>query len=143
LLRFRTDVVALRPAVVHIMGGTNDVALNTGPETPEEIQGYVKGMVEIAKANGIKVVIASIPPAADFPWHRGLAPGPKISALNAWLKDYAARQHVVYADYWPAIATPEGAMKAEYSKDGVHPNAEGFAAMAPIAQAAITKAMGR
>ncbi|GAA0316098.1 SGNH/GDSL hydrolase family protein [Sphingomonas oligophenolica] len=143
LLRFRSDVVALKPAVVHIMGGTNDVALNTGPETPEEIEGYVAGMVEIAKANGIRVVIASIPPAADFPWHPGLAPGPKISALNAWLKEYAAKQHVVYADYWPAIATPEGAMKPEYSKDGVHPNADGYAAMAPIAEAAIAKAMRR
>ena len=143
LLRFRSDVVALKPAVVHIMGGTNDVAQNTGPETPEEIQGYVAGMVDIAKANGVKVVIASIPPAADFLWHRGLDPAPKIRALNVWLKDYAAKKHVVYADYWPAIATPEGAMKPEYSKDGVHPNAEGFAAMAPIAQAAIAKAMGR
>src|SRR5437868_1120283 len=89
LVRFRSDVLALKPAVVHIMGGTNDVAQNTGPETPEEIEGYVAGMVEIARANGIKVVIASIPPAADFLWHRGLDPAPKIRALNAWLKDYA------------------------------------------------------
>jgi lysophospholipase L1-like esterase len=143
LVRFRSDVIALKPAVVHIMGGTNDVAQNTGPETAEEIEGYVTGMVEIAQANHIKVIIASIPPAADFPWHPGLAPGPKIQALNVWLKDYAAKKHLVYADYWPAIATPEGAMKPEYSKDGVHPNADGYAAMAPIAQAAIAKAMGQ
>ena len=143
LVRFRSDVVALKPAVVHIMGGTNDVAQNTGPETAEEIKGYVAGMVEIAQANGIKVIIASIPPAADFPWRPGMAPGPKIQALNVWLKAYAARKHLVYADYWPAIATPEGAMKPEYSKDGVHPNAAGYAAMAPIAQAAIAKALRR
>jgi lysophospholipase L1-like esterase len=143
LVRFRSDVIALKPAVVHIMGGTNDVAQNTGPETAEEVEGYVAGMVEIAQANHIKVIIASIPPAADFPWRPGLAPGPKIQALNVWLKAYAAQKHLVYADYWPAIATPEGAMKPEYSKDGVHPNAEGYAAMAPIAEAAIAKAMGR
>ena len=143
LVRFRSDVVALKPAIVHIMGGTNDVAQNTGPETAEEIEGYVADMVEIAQANGIKVIIASIPPAADFPWRPGMAPGPKIQALNVWLKAYAARKHLVYADYWPAIATPEGAMKPEYSKDGVHPNAAGYAAMAPIAQAAIAKALRR
>jgi lysophospholipase L1-like esterase len=141
LVRFRSDVIALKPAVVHIMGGTNDVAQNTGAETPEEIEGYVADMVEIAQANHIKVIIASIPPAADFPWHPGLAPREKIRALNVWLKAYAEKKHVVYADYWPAIATADGGMKAEYSKDGVHPNAEGYAAMAPIAQAAIAKAL--
>ncbi|CUS45471.1 MAG: SGNH/GDSL hydrolase family protein [Pseudomonadota bacterium] len=141
LVRFRSDVVALKPAVVHIMGGTNDVAQNTGPTTPEETEGYITGMVEIARANGIKVVLASIPPALDFPWRKDLSPGPKIKALNAWLKDYAARKHLVYVDYWPAIATPEGGMKSGYSHDGVHPNAEAFAAMAPLAQAAIDKAI--
>lgn len=141
LVRFRSDVVALKPAVVHIMAGTNDVAQNTGPTTPEETEGYVAGMVEIARANGIKVVLASIPPAIEFPWRPGLEPAPKIRALNAWLKDYAARKHVVYVDYWPAIATPEGGMKPGYAHDGVHPNAEAFAAMAPLAQAAIDKAM--
>ena len=141
LVRFRSDVVALKPAVVHIMAGTNDVAQNTGPTTPEETEGYVAGMVEIAHANGIKVVLASIPPAIEFPWRPGLGPAPKIKALNAWLKDYAARKHLVYVDYWPAIATPEGGMKPGYAHDGVHPNAEAFAAMAPLAQAAIEKAM--
>jgi len=141
LVRFRSDVIALKPRVVHIMGGTNDVAQNTGPETPDEIEGYIADMVEIAQANHIKVIIASIPPAADFPWRPGLAPREKIRALNVRLKAYAAKKHIVYADYWPAIATAEGGMKPEYSKDGVHPNAEGYAAMAPIAQAAIAKAM--
>lgn len=141
LVRFRSDVVALKPAVVHIMAGTNDVAQNTGPSTPEEIEGYIAGMVDIAHANGIKVVLASIPPALEFPWRKGLEPGPKIKALNVWLKDYAARKHLVYVDYWPAIATPEGGMRPDYSHDGVHPNAIAYAAMAPLAQAAIDKAM--
>jgi lysophospholipase L1-like esterase len=143
LVRFRSDVLALKPAVVHIMAGTNDVAGNTGAETPDEIEGYVAGMVEIAQAHGIKVVIASIPPALDFPWRPGLAPGPKIQALNAWLKSYAAQKHVLYVDYWPVIATPEGGMKPGYSGDGVHPNAQAYAAMAPLAQAAINRAMGK
>jgi lysophospholipase L1-like esterase len=143
LVRFRSDVVALKPAVVHIMAGTNDVAQNTGPATPEEIEGYVAGMVEIAQANGIKVVLASVPPALDFPWRKGLEPGPRIRALNIWLKAYAAKQRIVYVDYWPAIATPEGGMKPEYSGDGVHPNAAAYAAMAPLAQAAIDRAMRR
>lgn len=141
LVRFRSDVVALKPAVVHIMAGTNDVAQNTGPSTPEEVEGYIAGMVEIAHANGIKVVLASIPPALEFPWRKGLEPGPKIKALNVWLKDYAARKHLVYVDYWPAIATPEGGMRPDYSGDGVHPNAEAYGAMAPLAQAAIDEAM--
>lgn len=143
LVRFRSDVVALKPAVVHIMAGTNDVAQNTGPSTPEETEGYIAGMVEIAEANGIKVVLASIPPALDFPWRKGLEPGPKIRALNAWLKAYATRKRIVYVDYWPAIATPEGGMKPEYSSDGVHPNALAYAAMAPLAQAAIERATRR
>ena len=143
LVRFRSDVIALKPVVVHIMAGTNDVAGNTGVETPEEVEGYIAGMAEIAQANGIKVVLASIPPALDFPWRPGLAPGPKIQALNAWLKSYAARKRLVYVDYWPAIATPEGGMKPGYSSDGVHPNAAAYAAMAPLAQAAITQAMRR
>ena len=141
LVRFRSDVVELKPAVVHIMAGTNDVAQNTGPSTPEEIEGYIAGMVDIAHANGIKVVLASIPPALEFPWRKGLEPGPKIKALNVWLKDYAARKHLVYVDYWPAIATPEGGMRPDYSHDGVHPNTVAYAAMAPLAQAAIDKAM--
>ena len=143
LVRFRSDVVALKPAVVHIMAGTNDVAQNTGPSTPKEIEGYVAGMVEIAHANGIKVVLASIPPALEFPWRKGLGPEPKIRALNAWLKDYAARKRIVYVDYWPAIATPQGGMKPEYSSDGVHPNADAYAAMAPLARAAIDEAVRR
>lgn len=141
LVRFRSDVIALKPAVVHIMAGTNDVAGNTGAETPEEIEGYIAGMVEIASVHGIKVVLASIPPALDFPWRPGLSPAPRIKALNAWLRAYAARKHIVYVDYWPAIATPEGGMKPGFAKDGVHPNAEAYAAMAPLTQAAIDQAM--
>jgi lysophospholipase L1-like esterase len=143
LVRFRGDVIDLRPAAVHIMAGTNDVAQNNGPESLEEIEGYIVSMIELAQASKIKVVVASIPPAADFSWHKGLAPAPKIAAINQWLKAYAARQKLVYADYWSVLATPEGAMKPEYSADGVHPNAAGYEAMRAVAEAAIAAALAR
>ena len=86
LVRFRSDAVALKPQIVHIMAGTNDIAGNTGPETEDEIFGYIVSMAQLAQANHIKVILASIPPAADFPWRRGLDPAPKIKSLNARLK---------------------------------------------------------
>jgi lysophospholipase L1-like esterase len=141
LVRFRADVIALKPAVVHIMGGTNDVAENQGPETQDETFGYIVSMVELARANHIRVVLASVPPAADFPWRKGLAPAPKIRALNARLRAYAAHHGLAYADYWSAMATRDWAMKPQYSGDGVHPNTAGYAAMRPIAEAAIAKAL--
>lgn len=143
LVRFRSDVIALKPAVVHIMAGTNDVAQNNGPETSEEITGYIASMVEIAQANHIKVILASIPPAADFAWRRGLNPVPQIRALNTWLKAYARQRKVVFVDYWPVLATPEGAMKSSLSPDGVHPNAAGYEAMTPLAEAAVRTALSR
>lgn len=141
LVRFRDDVIALRPAVVHIMGGTNDIAENTGPETVEAMFGYVVSMTELARANGIGVVLASAPPASDFPWHPGLQPAPKIRMLNSRLRAYAARRGIPYADYWSALTTPDGGMKLQYSEDGVHLNAAGYEAIRPIAQAAIARAM--
>lgn len=141
LVRFRSDVIALKPAVVHIMAGTNDVAQNNGLETPEEITGYIASMVEIAQANRIKVVLASIPPAAEFAWRRGLNPAPQIQALNAWLKTYARHRGVVFVDYGSVLATLEGGMKPAYSSDGVHPNAAGYDAIRPLAEAAVKKAL--
>jgi lysophospholipase L1-like esterase len=143
LVRFRSDVLALRPAIVHIMAGTNDVAQNTGPETAAEIEGYIKSMVELALANKIKVVLASIPPAKEFYWHPGLDPAPQIRAFNGWLREYAASHGIAYIDYWSVLATTDGAMKPEYSADGVHPNAAGFEAMRPLAKAAIDGALRR
>jgi len=140
LVRFRGDVIALRPAVVHIMGGTNDIAENTGPETIEDMFGYIVSMTELARANGIGVVLASVPPASDFPWRQGLRPAPKISALNARLRAYAATHGIAYADYWRVLATPEGGMKPQFSEDRVHLNAAGYDAIRPVAEAAIAKA---
>jgi lysophospholipase L1-like esterase len=141
LLRFRTDVINLKPRVVHIMAGTNDIAENTGRETDEEIEGYISNTVELAQLHGIKVVLASIPPAADFFWHTGLNPAPRIRALNNWLKTYAMQQKLTYVDYWSVLSAPDGGMRRDFSDDGVHPNVNGYLAMEPLAEAAITKAL--
>ena len=141
LVRFRSDVLRLKPKLVHIMAGTNDVAGNNGPESDTDIEGAIQSMVELALANHIKVVLASVPPAADFKWHPGLNPAPRIREINAWLKSYANRAGVTYVDYWPALATESGALKAELSEDGVHPNAQGFAAMQPLAEVGIHAAL--
>ena len=141
LLRFRADVINLKPRVVHIMAGTNDIAEATGRETDEEIEGYISNMVELAQLHGIQVVLASIPPAADFFWHTGLNPAPRIRALNNWLKAYALEQKLTYVDYWSVLSAPDGGMKRDFSDDGVHPNVNGYRAMEPLAEAAITKAL--
>jgi lysophospholipase L1-like esterase len=141
VVRFRQDVIDLHPAAVVILAGTNDVAGNTGPMTPEMTEDNFRSMIDLAKANGIRVIVASILPAADYPWRRGLGPGPKIKALNDWLKGYCANHSVTYLDYYTAMVGEDGGMKPGISIDGVHPNAQGYAIMAPLAQAAIDKTL--
>jgi len=142
LLRFRQDVIDLHPAVVHIMAGTNDIAGNTGPMTAELTQANIRSMVELAHAHGIRVILASIPPADQFPWKPGLDAAGKIAAMNAWLKDYAARSGCVYADYWSALKQSDGlGMRDGLSSDHVHPTPAGYAVMAPVAEAAIRRAL--
>jgi lysophospholipase L1-like esterase len=143
LLRFRQDVVALGPAVVVILAGTNDVAGNTGPSTPEMTEDNFTSMVEIAKANKIRVVLASILPASDFPWKQGVDPGPKIAALNKWIKAYAAKNDVVYLDYYSAMVDDKLGLRPELANDGVHPTPAGYAIMAPLAEKAIAEALKR
>src|SRR5918911_488706 len=104
-----------------ILAGTNDVAGNTGPMTPEMTEDNLMSMVDLARANGIRVVLASVLPAYDFPWRPGLEPAPKIAALNAWIKDYAARNRMVYLDYYAAMVDDRQGLKAELTEDGVHP----------------------
>src|SRR6266576_2288335 len=142
VVRFRQDVINLRPAAVVILAGTNDVAGNTGPMTPEMTEDNFRSMIDLAKANGIRVIVASITPAADYPWRKGLAPGPKIRALNNWLQGYCVNHSVTYLDYYTALVGEDGGMKEGTSFDGVHPNAKGYAIMAPLAQASIDKALG-
>lgn len=142
LLRFRQDVIALKPAVVQIMAGTNDIAGNIGPMTPAQTQANIMSMAELARANGIRVILASIPPADHFPWRPGLATAPKIAAMNIWLKDYAARTGATYADYWSALHDGQ-ALRKSLTYDGVHPNKAGYAVMTPVAQAAIRTALAK
>ncbi|WP_433909308.1 SGNH/GDSL hydrolase family protein [Sphingomonas yabuuchiae] len=142
LLRFRQDVIDLKPAVVQIMAGTNDIAGNTGPTTDAQVQGNIMSMVQLAQANGIRVILASIPPADHFEWKPGLAPAPRIATLNAWLQDYARRVGATYADYWSVLHVGD-ALNPAYGTDGVHPNAAGYAAMAPVADAAIRQALAK
>lgn len=141
VVRFRQDVIDLHPAAVVILAGTNDVAGNTGPMTPEMTEDNFRSMADLAKANGIRVILASITPAADYPWKRGMEPTPKIRALNAWLKDYCERHSYTYLDYYSAMTDADGGMKPGISIDGVHPNEKGYAVMEPLAQAAIDKTL--
>ena len=143
LVRFRQDVVALHPAAVVILAGTNDIAGNTGPSTLEMIEDNLASMAEIARANGIRVVLASVLPAYEYPWRPGLQPAPTIVALNAWIRDYASRHGDVYLDYHSAMADARQGLRADLSGDGVHPNEAGYRVMAPLAERAIAEALRR
>jgi lysophospholipase L1-like esterase len=140
LVRFQQDVVALRPAVVVINAGTNDIAGNTGPSTIDMITDNLRAMAQLAEAAGIKVVLASITPAYDYPWRPGLAPAPKVAAVNQWMKGYCEGHGCVYADYHSAMSDEKGEMKEGISTDGIHPNEAGYAIMEPIALEAIRRA---
>jgi len=140
LLRFYQDVVALHPQAVHIMAGTNDVAGNTGPTSPDDFKNNIRAMVDLARTHHIQVILASILPAERFPWRPDIQPVEQIRRLNAWLKQFAGEHQLIYADYYASLTTPSGAFRAELSNDGVHPNSDGYAAMRLIADAALRKA---
>jgi lysophospholipase L1-like esterase len=141
LVRFRPDVVALRPKVVVILAGTNDIAGNTGPMTLEDSENNLMSMADIARQNEIGVVLASVTPASAFPWKPGLHPADKIRTLNAWIKEYSMKKHFVYLDYYSAMTNDQGGMKPGLSKDGVHPTAKGYGVMSPLAEHAIARAL--
>jgi lysophospholipase L1-like esterase len=143
LVRFRPDVINLKPAVVVILAGTNDIAGNTGPSTLEMIMDNLISMAELAKANKIKVVLSSVLPAFDYPWKPGLEPAPKIVKLNEMIKTYAEKNNIVYLDYFSSTVDERKGLKKEYSADGVHPNLAGYKIMEPLVEAAIKKALGK
>jgi lysophospholipase L1-like esterase len=142
LVRFQQDVVHLHPAAVVILAGTNDIAGNTGPSTLQMIEDNFTSMAEIAKQNGIRVVLASITPAFSYPWKPGVRPVETIRELNKWLQDFCSTNGFVYLDYYSAMADANGAMLPGLSSDGVHPTAKGYAVMAPLAEHAIAQALG-
>lgn len=137
LVRFRQDVIALKPKVVVILAGTNDIAGNTGPSTLEMIQDNLASMVGLASANGIKVVLSSVLPVYEYKWRPGLEPAPKIVALNRWIAEYARRRGAAYVDYHSAMVDGRGGLKLELGSDGVHPNEAGYRVMAPLVEHAI------
>ena len=140
-LRFWQDVVALEPAVVVILAGTNDIAENTGPTAQRAIEHNLMSMVEMAKGNNIAVVLSSVLPVSDYFWNTGLQPGPKIVRLNTWMRDYAIEHDIVYLDYHSAMVGEHLGLASEFSDDGVHPNEAGYRIMAPLAEAAIAEAL--
>ncbi len=143
LIRFRADVINLHPAAVHIMAGTNDIAGNTGPSTLAAIEDNLASMVEIARANNIRIILAATPPAKMFSWAPAIHPAEQIRALNTWIRTYAKAHDLTYADYYAPLATDDGAMSPDLTLDGVHPNRQGYRVMAPVARAAIASALDR
>ena len=141
LIRFRQDVVALQPAAVVILAGTNDIAGNTGPTTLEAIFDNIVSMAEIARANGIRVVVSSVLPVADYPWAPGRQPAEKIIRLNAMLKAYSDSNHCVYLDYHSAMKDERNGLPVSLARDGVHPTLEGYKVMEPMVERAIEEAL--
>ena len=142
LVRFRQDVINLKPKVVVILAGINDINGNTGPSTLEMIEDNIQSMAELAKANNIKIVIASVLPCDSIYVRPDLRPAERVLLLNVWLKNYASENQCVYLDYFPSLANEKNGLKEEYTNDGIHPNKAGYEVMAPLAEAAIKKALG-
>jgi len=151
LIRFRADVIALRPEVVVILAGTNDIAGNTGPMTLEAIEDNLISMSELAHANRIRVVLSSLLPVSDYEKtpdgqsriQTTRRPPEQIKALNAWMKKYALENKLTYLDYYSAMVDDKGFLKDDLSNDGLHPNLQGYAVMAPLAERAIETALKR
>jgi len=139
LLRFRQDVIALNPDIVVILAGTNDIAENTGPTPPGAIEDNLKSMVDLARKNGVHPILASVLPAAVYPWRPEIRPIEKILGLNQWMKEYAATEGIGYLDYYSAMVNDQRGLTPEFSGDGVHPNEAGYAIMASIVADAIAK----
>lgn len=139
VLRFRQDVIDLNPNVVVILAGINDIAQNTGPMTLEETAGNIFSMAELAKSNGIKVIICSVLPAAAFPWRPEIEPGAKVVALNTLLSKYAKKNDIPFVDYYTPMVNDSLGLKKELGDDGVHPNEKGYMIMEPIIEKAISK----
>nr|WP_314835860.1 SGNH/GDSL hydrolase family protein [uncultured Flavobacterium sp.] len=143
LVRFRADVIALKPEIVLILAGINDIAGNTGPSTLDMIKDNIFSMAELAKANHIKVILCSVLPAYDFPWKPNQNPADKVVALNRMIKEYAEANKMVYLDYYSTMANEQKGLKTAYSGDGVHPNKLGYQVMAPLAEKAINTILSK
>lgn len=145
LVRFRQDVIDLHPRVLVVLAGTNDVAGVTGPTRNEDIEANYASMAELARLHNIRVVLASLLPVNNYTDDAkesfALRPRERILALNTWLKDYCAKNGLVYLDYFSAMVDDKGMLKRGLSDEGLHPNASGYKIMAPLAEKAITQAI--
>ncbi|MBT3254078.1 MAG: acylhydrolase [Candidatus Marinimicrobia bacterium] len=137
LLRFRQDVIDLKPDVVVILAGTNDIAGNTGPMSLDEIHGYIVSMCELALANHIHVVLSSVLPAYEYPWKKEIQPAEKIVELNKMLQGYAEANGITYLDYFAPMADSKNGLKQKYTYDGVHPNKTGYIKMSKLLKHAL------
>lgn len=144
LTRMFPDVIDLHPAAVIILAGTNDVAGNFGPETAQMVEENLQAMTELAQKHGIKVILCSLTPISDYAAHKQSADRPPsdLLELNHWIRDYAGKAHVGFADYYAAAVDAQGMFRQGYSNDGLHPNERGYQLLAPVAEAAIEKALG-
>jgi lysophospholipase L1-like esterase len=143
LVRFYPDVVNLHPAAVIILAGTNDIARNTGPETLDMIEDNFRAVCELAQQHGIKVVLCLLLPVSDYTQHKQIdhRPPSDILKLNEWLRRYAAEIQAEVGDYYSVLVDSSGMLKEGYSDDGLHPNERGYTLMAPVAEAAIERAL--
>ena len=137
LLRFRQDVIELKPSVVVILAGINDIAENTGPITIDEIMGNIITMVELAKNNKIKVVLCTVLPSNHFYWNPKMEPADKVIALNQLISNYAKKNKITYVDYYTAMVDDAKGLPKKYSEDGVHPNLEGYKVMEGLVEEGI------
>jgi lysophospholipase L1-like esterase len=142
VLRMMSDVVALEPRAVHIMAGTNDIAGNTGPMTLQMSADNFKAMVDVARRHSIQVLLATIPPAASFPWRPDLETRKPIQSMNRWLRHFAEQSGLLLVDYWPVLDDGTGAMKPGLSADGVHPTEAGYDSMATVIEPVLRQVLG-
>jgi len=143
LVRMYPDVIDLKPAGLIILAGTNDISRNTGPETITMIEENFQAMTELAEGHGIKVILCSVMPVSDYTKNKQTVSRPPadILKLNAWLREYAAKAHAVFADYYAAMVDDKGMLRDGYSDDGLHPNSKGYGLVAPVAESAIARAL--
>ena len=141
LIRFRADVIELKPKMVIILAGINDIAQNNGPIELEDILGNIVSMVELAKANNIKVILSSVLPANSFPWRKDIHPAEKVIALNAMIEKYCLTHHIAYVNYYPKMVDEQKGLDKKYTNDGVHPTLAGYKIMEPILEKAIEKTL--
>jgi lysophospholipase L1-like esterase len=142
LLRFMADVVALKPKAVHLMCGVNDIAGNTGPTTLTDYCNNILAMTALARAHDIRMILASLTPVSPEWRPTGVvAPGDRIRQINAWLADLASDRNLIFADYTSVLSDTSGDLRPTFHRDGLHPGAEGYAAMRPVAEKALSAAL--